>query len=123
MASACALSDVWQGKLDNPLIKDLAEEFKTSEGRGAAQDEMRDRFKGAKREEILRRSLDALCEVLTLVETKAPNDARDFKLFLKSIAQRVAEASKEGGFLGFGGERVSAAEQSTLDEISRLLKV
>ena len=72
---------------------------------------MRDRFKGAKREEILSRSLDARCEVPTLVETKAPDDARDFKLFLKSIAQRVAEASKEGGFLGLGGERVIAAKQ------------
>jgi len=58
-----------------------------------------------------------------LVDTKAPNDAKEFKLFLKSIAHRVAETSKEGGFLGFGGERVTAAEQSFLDELSRVLKV
>jgi hypothetical protein len=29
----------------------------------------------------------------------------------------VAEASKEGGFLGIGGTRVSAQEQQALDEI------
>jgi len=29
----------------------------------------------------------------------------------------VAEASKEGGFLGIGGTRVSAQEQQAIDEI------
>jgi hypothetical protein len=29
----------------------------------------------------------------------------------------VAEASKEGGFLGIGGTRVSAEEQAAIDEI------
>lgn len=123
MANAGALSDVWKGKTDNPLIKDIAEEFKSSEGRGAAQDRLSARFKGAERDEILGRATAALGEVARLIETKAPDDAREFKQFLKSIAERVAEASKEGGFLGFGGERVSAAEQSALDEISRVLRV
>lgn len=123
MANAGALSDVWQGKTDNPLIKDIAEEFKKSTVRYAAQDRMSERFKGAARDEILSRATAALGDVARLVETRAPDDAREFKLFLKSIAERVAEASKEGSFLGFGGERVSAAEQSALDEISRVLRV
>jgi len=33
----------------------------------------------------------------------------------------VAEASTEGGFLGFGGVRVSDAEKATLTEISSAL--
>jgi hypothetical protein len=33
----------------------------------------------------------------------------------------VAEAAVEGGFLGFGGVRVSKAEAATLDDISRIL--
>jgi hypothetical protein len=33
----------------------------------------------------------------------------------------VAEAAVEGGFLGFGGVRVSNAEAATLDDISRIL--
>jgi hypothetical protein len=35
----------------------------------------------------------------------------------------VAEASTEGGFLGFGGVRVSEAEKATLAEISGALGV
>jgi len=37
--------------------------------------------------------------------------------------QHVAEASKEGGFLGIGGVRVSEAEKATLTEISSALKL
>ena len=34
-----------------------------------------------------------------------------------SVAEKTAEASKEGGFLGFGGVRVSDAEESILETI------
>jgi hypothetical protein len=40
---------------------------------------------------------------------------------LMSISQRVAEASKEGGFLGFGGTLVSEQEQAALHSISGAL--
>ena len=123
MANAGVLRDVWHGAIDNPLVKDIAEEFKSSEGRGAAQDALRARFKGAKRDDIMNLSVDALRDVSRLVDTKAPGDAVGFKQFLMKIAQSVAEASKEGGILGFGGERVSAAEQSALDNIARVLRI
>ena len=37
------------------------------------------------------------------------------------MSQEVAEAAKEGGFLGIGGVRVSEAEQAALREISDAL--
>jgi len=37
------------------------------------------------------------------------------------ISTNVAEASKEGGFLGFGGIAVSDAEKATLSEIKTVL--
>ena len=37
------------------------------------------------------------------------------------ISQKVAEASKEGGVLGFGGVPVSEAEKATLADISKAL--
>ena len=37
------------------------------------------------------------------------------------MAQKAAEAGKEGGFLGFGGVAVSEAEKATLVEISAAL--
>jgi hypothetical protein len=38
-----------------------------------------------------------------------------------SIAEKVAMSATEGGFLGFGGERLSANEKQLLDELSLAL--
>ncbi len=38
-----------------------------------------------------------------------------------AVAGRVAEAGTEGGFLGFGGEKVSAAEKATLERLASAL--
>jgi hypothetical protein len=39
------------------------------------------------------------------------------------LAQKTAEASKEGGFLGIGAVRVSGKEQAALDELAEILGV
>ena len=46
-----------------------------------------------------------------------------FKSWLRQVSQHVAEAAKEGGFLGIGGVAVSEAEKATLTEISSALKL
>jgi hypothetical protein len=51
------------------------------------------------------------------VATTSPADAPAYGRLLVDAATRVAEASKEGGFLGIGGTRVSAQEQQAIDEI------
>ena len=56
-----------------------------------------------------------------IVDQKAPSDAAAYKDWLLQIANSVAEASKEGGFLGFGGVHVSDAEKATLSEIAATL--
>jgi hypothetical protein len=38
-----------------------------------------------------------------------------------TVAQAVARAHKEGGFLGIGGKEISDAENQALDEISTAL--
>jgi hypothetical protein len=82
---------------------------------------MRKRFAGAKPGDAVQRSLDSLREVSTILDAKAPNDAPAFKAWLRSISQKVAEASSEGGFLGIGGVQVSDKEKATLAEISKAL--
>jgi hypothetical protein len=47
-----------------------------------------------------------------VVDAKAPGDAAAFKGWLRQISQHVAEASKEGGFLGIGGVPVSRRQRS-----------
>ena len=82
---------------------------------------MRKRFSGAKPADVVQRSLENLREVSAILAAKAPGDAPAFKAWLKSISQKVAEASSEGGFLGIGGVQVSDAEKATLGDIAKAL--
>lgn len=51
----------------------------------------------------------------TLVDEKlSPETAAAYKQWVYSVAQSVAEAGKEGGFLGIGAVRVSEQEEAAL---------
>ena len=66
--------------------------------------------------------LEGLREALRILGEKAtPEEVDAFKGFVRDVAQATARAHKEGGFLGVGGQEVSAEEQSALDEIEALL--
>jgi hypothetical protein len=107
----------------NPLVKALVADFETSVGRTTARDGLQAKLKGSKPEDMKARCIETLQQARTVVETKAPDDASAFAAWLYQISQRVAEAAKEGGFLGFGGVAVSEAEKATLSEISAALKI
>jgi hypothetical protein len=57
--------------------------------------------------------------ILQAKATTAEVDA--YKRFVMTVAQAVASAHREGGFLGIGGKQVSDAENQALDEISTAL--
>jgi len=50
-------------------------------------------------------------------------EAEEFKQWLADVAERVAEASKEGGFFGIGGETVTDEEEIAIDKVGRILGV
>jgi hypothetical protein len=52
------------------------------------------------------------------VKAKSPADATSFGETLVSLSRKVAEASKEGGFLGIGGTRVSKEEEQAIADIA-----
>jgi hypothetical protein len=115
-----------QAKLDpgaNPLIKAVVADFETSEGRSIARDGLKAQLTGCKPAEIKAKCIETLRQAGTVVDAKAPGDAAAFKGWLRQISQHVAEAAKEGGFLGIGGVPVSEAEKATLTEISGALKL
>jgi hypothetical protein len=114
------------GKTDagsNTLIKAVVADFETSEGRRLAHEGLKEKFVGSTPAEIKATCIEALRQVGVLIDAKAPGDAATFKGWLQRISQHVAEAAKEGGFLGIGGVRVSEAEKATLTEIASALKV
>ena len=54
-----------------------------------------------------------------IVGAKAtPTETDSYKTFVMTVAQAVASAHKEGGFLGIGGKQITDAENQALDEIS-----
>ena len=98
-----------------PLVKAVAQDLrqvlslpKRPEGAGAslAQD-------------LALNTLRRTSEVLG--KKASPEEAAEFKQWLSTIAQRTAEAAKEGGFLGFGGALVSEEEQAALGAIKSVL--
>jgi hypothetical protein len=118
-------TDLAKAKMDagtNALIKAVVEDFGTSEGRSAARDGLNSKFKGSKPAEIKDNCIEILHQAATILDAKAPGDSTAFKGWLQQTSQHVAEASKEGGFLGVGGVPVSEAEKATLSEISTALK-
>ncbi|HJX07192.1 MAG TPA: hypothetical protein VJ736_03890 [Actinomycetota bacterium] len=67
--------------------------------------------------------LDELRAVDGIVAAKAtPEETDAFREWLIVTAQAAADAAKEGGFMGFGAERVSAGEQAMLDKIRSALR-
>ena len=82
---------------------------------------MKQRLQGANAAEIVKRSLENLREVSAILDAKAPGDAAAYKAWLQGISQKVAEAAKEGGTLGFGGVQVSDAEKLALEDIAKAL--
>jgi hypothetical protein len=68
-------------------------------------------------------AIDALRAAAALVDRKATGDSAGFKVWLRDVASRVANASREGGFLGIGGTRVSGEEEAALRDIAAALGV
>ena len=66
--------------------------------------------------------LDELAAVNGILNEKAtPEEAGAVREWLIAAAQEAANAAKEGGFLGFHAERVSAGEQDMLDRLKETL--
>ncbi len=56
-----------------------------------------------------------------LEEKESPEVVADYKKWILGIAENVANAAKEGGFLGFGGEKFSEKEQILFDKLKGIL--
>jgi hypothetical protein len=72
-------------------------------------------------EELKEASLGHIRDAVALLKEKAtPEEVEEYKKFVVGLANRVAEARKEG-FLGLSGERVSDDERSAIGEVEAAL--
>ncbi len=117
---------------DNQIIQRLALEMNSINPEEA--EEVRQRAKNATGPEDLVEernpttsrplALQLAAQSLAIMEAHATvEEAIEFKYWLYSIADQVTLASKAGGFLGFGGTRVSPAEAAFLDDLRAALDI
>ncbi len=78
----------------------------------------RDRWDAAN---VRQTALTACQQVLPLLNKVPVQDALAYKEFVYNLAQKVAEAGKEGGFLGIGSQTLSDTERDLLKDVSGML--
>ena len=105
------------GTAQTPLLKTLAEDLQSRMSipkppAGATPAHIQEAAA-----EILRRTSDLLAKKAT------PEESTEYKQWLVKVAGATAEASKEGGFLGFGGTLVSEQETAALAAVNTALGV
>lgn len=77
-----------------------------------------------KPDEVKQEVVTDLRHAMQIAEQKAsPAEKQGFGQWLYEVAENVANASKEGGFLGMGGVRVSDAEKAALAELAGIFGV
>lgn len=120
-AGASALLTAKKDAGANAIARAIAADFETPEGRTMARDSIKADFKGKSPSEMKVMALEGVRKVNAILSAKAPDDAPGFRTWLRAIAADAADASSEGGFLGFGGVKVSEAEKATLAELDAAL--
>jgi hypothetical protein len=69
-------------------------------------------------DDVLAMAITDIRSALGVLRPKAqPEEVQEYRRMLVEHAEKVAQAGKEGGFLGIGGVRVSEAEERILAEI------
>ena len=120
IAPAGAIIEALKG--DNALLREICHKDEIR----AAVDEIKDEAKSANLESIRDTFRDAAksrarSALEILKEKGRPEDVKAYGDFLMTLAERVANAAKEGSFLGFGGERFSEPERALLAELGQVL--
>jgi len=79
-------------------------------------------YRGMTPEQICEDAVQKCQSVAQLLESKATAEEKsNYVNWSISIAERVANAAKEGGFLGIGGERVSEEEVKVIAAVREAL--
>ena len=121
IASTKGIVDALKSSSGNELIDAVAADIREkAEKRERMEPPIR---AGNDLNEMKAQCLQACRDVAALLSQKAPADAQAYKQWAYQAAQNSANAAKEGGVFGIGGERVSEAESAALKEIASALDI
>ena len=113
------LADVKLHGASSDLAKALVADLETPEGRlQSAPAELH----GKSPDEVKAAALESCRQAAAIIDKKVkPDEAQSFKQWVLAGGKAVSEAATEGGFLGFGGTRVSEQEATALKDLSAAL--
>lgn len=116
-----AVTDPSEAGANNDLVNAIIAEFVSRRTDTPTTDEKPPKDM----KELKDRSLETLRQAVWLLSAKArPDEVEGYKAWVMGIARKVAEAAREGAFLGLiGGVLVSDAEKATLQEIAQTLGI
>jgi hypothetical protein len=120
MASTKQIVDAIQHPTGNALVDEIAADIKTRVDQGVKIESPILAGRPETRGELC---LQYFRDLSALLALKAAADAEGYKKWIYKAAVETAEAAKEGGFLGFGGEKVNAAELDALKNLAQVLGV
>jgi UDP-N-acetyl-D-mannosaminuronic acid transferase (WecB/TagA/CpsF family) len=108
----------------SPLLLHLHQQLQSQEKSEALWRDVQRLFKDRQDAVAIRQTAIVACQRCVALLNKAPaQESQAYKEFVYAIARRVAEAAKEGGLLGTGGQVLSEAEQALLKELSSVLGI
>ncbi|GGL67165.1 hypothetical protein GCM10010840_01390 [Deinococcus aerolatus] len=116
-AIASAMRESVSQESRTPLMEAMAADLL---GQPAARPPEQERARNV--EDVKNQSLEGVRQAMWLVSAKAsPEDAAAYRNMIMLVAQRTAEAAKEGGFLGIGGTQVNDKEHAVIEELRQLV--
>ncbi len=117
MAAGRVIQETRRGKAGNDLARAIAEEYSGKTGAMPAFD-----VAGMAPKRVHEEAMDCLRRAIAILYRQNDDEqTAEFARWLYEISVEVAHASKEGGFLGFGGEIVSEDESAALRQIAWIL--
>ncbi len=120
--AAVAAQSVFHGvDSSNDLIKSLSSKENMQAAGERIRSEMGDYGTQDPKTYVRERTIAKLRQASAILRAKSPGDLGSYSEWVLSISDKVANAAKEGSFLGFGGTRVSEEEQAAIAEIRSAL--
>ena len=115
-AIAAAVRESVSRDTRTPLMEAMAAELLGQPAKAPEQERARNV------EDVKTQSLEGVRQAMWLVSAKtSAEDAAAYREMILLVAQRTAEAAKEGGFLGIGGEQVNDKERAVIEELRQIV--
>jgi len=110
---------------ENPLVRAICQREDLVAAQNGLKEKLGEIRAGdltAAQNKIRMNALDSVRRAMDIVATRGREDVEAYRSFLRDVAVKVANAAKEGSFLGFGGERVSEGERTMLHALDTALE-